>query len=618
MRNHPHITDSQYGTSNAQVRWLSSNLWDSRMMKLIYAALLALGLSFSLFPITALAGYAEGYAAYKKQDFATAMREFEPLASQGHAQSQFGIGLMYQNGEGVAKNGTEAVKWFRLAANQGNATFQWYLGRAYDKGQGVAQDYKEAVKWYRLAANQGYSSAQNDLGVMYAKGQGVAQDDKEAVKWYRLAANQGNADSKTNLAYYEGRKKEQIADSKRKAEEAARMEEEVKRKAEEAALMEEEVKRKAEEAVRIEAEAKRTEEEARRKAEEAARIEEEAKRKAEEVKRLEDQARRKAERNVRIVSWVAAVIGVLGVIAFFMRKRKQAVTSSKSSGKVKTGSICRECGKEISPESKFCPHCGATTAASKTERGVDHSRSRLPMKNCLKCGYQRLPTDIGPDSACPKCGAIYVKVEVALAEKLRQQAETQKTMGPVHESSADTHSASQEVPKPVSASVLGSKGINEKFCSDCAAVINAKAEICPKCGVRQMPKPDSDSGKIDSVAHSESSPDVPVVKKKSLGLLKILAIIAGIGIVSSIVLPGGRSRTPVSQSEPQPSADDVCRDKGDNVAKVYFENLPAMIQNNITASDMMNEACVIKTQGTECQKLCQDGFKYQAQQFLKN
>jgi TM2 domain-containing membrane protein YozV/ribosomal protein L40E len=33
------------------------------------------------------------------------------------------------------------------------------------------------------------------------------------------------------------------------------------------------------------------------------------------------------------------------------------------------------------------------------------------------------------------------------------------------------------------------KGIDEKFCSECGSVIKAKAEICPKCGVRQMPAP---------------------------------------------------------------------------------------------------------------------------------
>ena len=30
------------------------------------------------------------------------------------------------------------------------------------------------------------------------------------------------------------------------------------------------------------------------------------------------------------------------------------------------------------------------------------------------------------------------------------------------------------------------KSSDEKYCSECAAIINAKAEICPKCGVRQM------------------------------------------------------------------------------------------------------------------------------------
>jgi len=30
-----------------------------------------------------------------------------------------------------------------------------------------------------------------------------------------------------------------------------------------------------------------------------------------------------------------------------------------------------------------------------------------------------------------------------------------------------------------------SKGLDEKFCQECGSIIRAKAEICPKCGVRQ-------------------------------------------------------------------------------------------------------------------------------------
>jgi TM2 domain-containing membrane protein YozV/ribosomal protein L40E len=33
------------------------------------------------------------------------------------------------------------------------------------------------------------------------------------------------------------------------------------------------------------------------------------------------------------------------------------------------------------------------------------------------------------------------------------------------------------------------KAANEKFCFECGARINSKAEICPQCGVRQLPPP---------------------------------------------------------------------------------------------------------------------------------
>jgi len=36
-----------------------------------------------------------------------------------------------------------------------------------------------------------------------------------------------------------------------------------------------------------------------------------------------------------------------------------------------------------------------------------------------------------------------------------------------------------------------SKGPDEKFCGECGETIKAKAEICPKCGVRQLPPPNA-------------------------------------------------------------------------------------------------------------------------------
>jgi hypothetical protein len=32
-------------------------------------------------------------------------------------------------------------------------------------------------------------------------------------------------------------------------------------------------------------------------------------------------------------------------------------------------------------------------------------------RRCVKCGYERQPTDIAPDYECPKCGVVYAKAE---------------------------------------------------------------------------------------------------------------------------------------------------------------------------------------------------------------
>ena len=157
-------------------------------MKRIILAALCAGFTLGL-TAPAWAGWDEAVAAYDRGDYATALGEMRPLAEQGHAEAQFNLGLMYDNGQGVPQDYAEAVKWYRKAAEQGHAKAQHNLGVMYDKGQGVPQDYAEAVKWYRKAAEQGVAEAQNNLGLMYSKGQGVPQDDAQAHMWYNLAAS---------------------------------------------------------------------------------------------------------------------------------------------------------------------------------------------------------------------------------------------------------------------------------------------------------------------------------------------------------------------------------------------------------------------------------------------
>ena len=104
--------------------------------------------------------FQKGLTAAQSGDFATALREWTPLAKQGDASAQSLLGSMYNEGKGVPQDYKTAAKWWKLAADQGDAGAQYSLGLMYDNGQGAPQDYKRAVKWYRLAAEQGYADVE--------------------------------------------------------------------------------------------------------------------------------------------------------------------------------------------------------------------------------------------------------------------------------------------------------------------------------------------------------------------------------------------------------------------------------------------------------------------------
>ena len=140
----------------------------------------------------------DGFAAYERNDYATAIKLWRPLADKGDVRAQFNLGDMYNKGQGVIQDYKEAVKWWRLAAEQGDALAQLNLGYMHRRGRGVAQDDKEAVRLYRLVAEQGYAPAQYFIGGMYEGGHGVTQDYTRAHMWYNLASAAGDANGTKN------------------------------------------------------------------------------------------------------------------------------------------------------------------------------------------------------------------------------------------------------------------------------------------------------------------------------------------------------------------------------------------------------------------------------------
>ena len=136
----------------------------------------------------ALAHFDAGIAAYEANDLPLAYKEFLAAAENGHADSQFNVGLMYEQGIGIAQDEKEAVVWYGKSAAQGNSAAQYNLGVLYENGRGTEIDYEKANEWYRKASLQGDALAIGNLGMLYVRGQGVKENKVAGVALLLVSA----------------------------------------------------------------------------------------------------------------------------------------------------------------------------------------------------------------------------------------------------------------------------------------------------------------------------------------------------------------------------------------------------------------------------------------------
>jgi uncharacterized protein len=196
----------------------TARMSDNRSMSLRFPV--ALGLSIFCLTVPAWADFKSGESAYHRGDFATALREWQPLADQGHIDAQYQLGLLYANGKGIPKDDAKARQWYEKAAIQGHAEAQANLGVLLMYARGGQQDYKMAVYYLRLSANQGNDLAQRRLGQMYERGDGVPQDYVKAYMWYSLGTSNGvEAGTRLRDALAKRMDPDQIAEAQKLARE---------------------------------------------------------------------------------------------------------------------------------------------------------------------------------------------------------------------------------------------------------------------------------------------------------------------------------------------------------------------------------------------------------------
>lgn len=105
----------------------------------------------------------------------------------GHVPSATNLGVMYQNGVGIARDLDRAKTLYEMGAATDAPRALNNLGLLYVRGDGVAQDYPRAAELFKRAAEQGLRPALRNLGVLYENGFGVPRDVEYADELYRLA-----------------------------------------------------------------------------------------------------------------------------------------------------------------------------------------------------------------------------------------------------------------------------------------------------------------------------------------------------------------------------------------------------------------------------------------------
>ena len=116
----------------------------------------------------------------------------------GNSVSCVDLGFLYEKGQGVKADQSEAVKYYKKSCLGNNARGCYNLGVMYHFGKGVKIDYPRSAELYRQACNGQYVWGCSNLGAMYAKGLGVEESRVKAKNIFSLACGLGDDIACTN------------------------------------------------------------------------------------------------------------------------------------------------------------------------------------------------------------------------------------------------------------------------------------------------------------------------------------------------------------------------------------------------------------------------------------
>lgn len=97
---------------------------------------------------------------FHKENYEGALEMLEPLATEGSAEAQAYLGVMYQLGLGVERNVPEAFQWLTRAAQQGVGFAAHNLGTLHQTCEpDFPADFNQSRYWFERARELGFNPA---------------------------------------------------------------------------------------------------------------------------------------------------------------------------------------------------------------------------------------------------------------------------------------------------------------------------------------------------------------------------------------------------------------------------------------------------------------------------
>ena len=145
--------------------------------------------------------FEEIYTIKQVQGTLKVLSAYKELADDNNPKALHELGLIYFNGDGIAKNINQAMEYFQKASDLGNLESTYTLGKIYLSDKTKYHDPKKAYNSFVEAANKNHSKSQLMIGRFLLIGEIISIDYEKALHYFKLASKQKEYNANCYIAY---------------------------------------------------------------------------------------------------------------------------------------------------------------------------------------------------------------------------------------------------------------------------------------------------------------------------------------------------------------------------------------------------------------------------------